>query len=135
DCTQFLSDYQQSSIPERVDDQIELLLQYLDRYRCLIVLDNLESVLKENTEYGKVLQRVGALQHRSCLLLTSREKPGEITSLEAKTMPVRAMHLAGLGLDDASHIIEEKEVSGTQESFKQLIHLYAGNPLALKLVS
>jgi WD40 repeat protein/transcriptional regulator with XRE-family HTH domain len=134
-CIQFLSDNQHGKIPEKIEDQLEILLKYLKKYRCLIVLDNLESVLRENGKYGTVLQYLGEFPHQSCFLFTSREKPREITLLEAKTMPVHALQLDGLELDDARNIIKNKELDGTDESLKQLIDLYKGNPLALKLVS
>src|SRR5207302_1250143 len=80
-------------------------------------------------------QRIGEVRHQSCLLVTSREKPKEIALLEAKTMPVRSLQLSGLGQAEAKRILQEKELHGTDDDCSILIDLYAGNPLALKLVS
>src|SRR5262249_42216901 len=55
-CIKFLSDNQHGSIPEKIEEQLEILLRYLKKSRCLIILDNLESVLRENGKYGTVLQ-------------------------------------------------------------------------------
>jgi WD40 repeat protein/transcriptional regulator with XRE-family HTH domain len=144
-CIQFVSANEQENIPPHLDDQIRLLIANLRKHRCLIVLDNLEAVLgsEERTDqylenhagYGTLLQRIGEVKHQSCILLTSREKPKEIAFLEAKTMPVRSIQLSGLGQVEAKKILQEKELIGEDDEWKQLIDLYAGNPLALKLVS
>src|SRR5262249_24228464 len=62
-----------------------LLLTYLRDQRMLIVLDNLESLLEEGVEsgrlragyeeYARFFHLVGESAHQSCLLFTSREKP------------------------------------------------------------
>ena len=54
--------------------------------RCLFVLDNLETIMQpgaltgtyraDYADYGALLQGLGEREHQSCLLLTSREKPG-----------------------------------------------------------
>ncbi len=73
------------------DDQLLLLFtKFIQRYRCMIILDNFESVLQNGGRagfyqqgydgYGKLLQRIGATRHQSCLMLTSREKPKEFYS-------------------------------------------------------
>jgi WD40 repeat protein/transcriptional regulator with XRE-family HTH domain len=144
-CIQFLSDQQSIDLPERLDDQLSLLVQYLRNHRCLLVLDNMESLLQSGKRagvyrvgfesYGMLLQRVGKTQHMSCMLLTSREKPREIAHFEGKTQPVRSLHLSGIGLNEAQAILKERGIFGSTEQWKDLIERYAGNPLALKLVS
>src|SRR5260370_42452333 len=82
-----------------------------------------------------LLQRIGEVKHNSCLLLTSREKPKEMLRIEGKDSHVRSMLLNGLEQEDARIILQEKELQGTDAEWKQLIDLYSGNPLALKLVA
>ena len=63
----------------------------LKQHRCLLVLDNAESILKLGAhcglyrpgyeDYGVLLKQVGEQSHQSCLLLTSREKPLEFSQL------------------------------------------------------
>src|SRR5258707_15848269 len=94
-CISFVSDQQHLDLPGEIDDQISLLIQYMRDHHCLLVLDNFESVLQpgrhaghyreEYAAYGRLLQRVGEIQHQSCLLLTSREKPKEVALLEGKS--------------------------------------------------
>jgi WD40 repeat protein len=117
----------------------------LRRYRCLVVLDNVESILQKGQvagqyqegyeEYGQLLQLIGEGKHQSCLLLTSREKPKEVASLEGNTLPVRALQLLGMGQPAGQEILKEKGLLGSSDAWGTLIQLYSGNPLALKLVS
>ena len=141
----FLSDQRQTDLPKDEDGRISMLLKYLRQHRCLIVLDNLETILQtgdcagqyqEGYEgYGKLIQHLGEAQHQSCLLLTSREKPKEIAPIEGRLSPVRCLQLSGLGQRAGRKILKDKGVYGSNKVWADLIHLYAGNPLALKLAS
>ncbi|SRR6266487_1843655 len=144
ECIQFLSE-QQRDPPTNVNDLIQMLMALLRKKRCLIVLDNLETVLQESQRvgnyregyesYGRLLQLLGEARHDSCLLLTSREKPKEATLLESTTGPVRSLRLSGVGKREAREILRDKGVHGSDEACDTLFHLYSGNPLALKLVA
>src|SRR5713226_1972485 len=85
--------------------------------------------------YGRLIQCIGETQHQSCLLLTSREKPKEVALLEGTASPVRSLHLDGIGFTEGKEILKDKGLLGSDEHWTELIHLYSGNPLALKLVS
>jgi WD40 repeat protein len=140
-CLQFIAGGEHIDISGDLNEQILRLIKVLQEHRCLIVLDNFETVLESQTNqnrwagYATLLQRVGEVMHRSCILLTSREKPGEIGLLEAKTMPVHSLQLSGLKASDAQKILKEQALVGTESEWKQLVDFYIGNPLALKLVS
>lgn len=81
---QFFSSWEvsENDLPKSVDSRISLLIEYLLKHRCLIVLDNTETILRngdyagfyrENYEdYGSLFKRVGQEIHQSCLILTSR---------------------------------------------------------------
>jgi WD40 repeat protein/transcriptional regulator with XRE-family HTH domain len=145
DCFLFLSDQQQTTIPQKTEDQISLLITYLREHHCLLILDNLESILQEQHSagqyregyegYGRLLQRVGETQHQSCLLLTSREKPKEIVRAEGKAASVRRFHLSSIGQKAGREILKDKDLFGSDQEWKTLIDIYSGNPLALKLIS
>ena len=140
----FLSQQQHVALPEELDDLVALLMQTLQHHRCLLVIDNFESVLQSGLRtghyqagyegYGKLLQRVSEVEHGSCLLLTSREKPKEIASEEGKQSLVRTLTLTGVGYKEGQEILQEKELVGSEQAWRDLIRLYSGNPLALKLV-
>jgi WD40 repeat protein/DNA-binding MarR family transcriptional regulator len=139
----FLSNQQQTDLPEDVGDRISLLIDYLRSSKCLLVLDNAESILqpgalayREGYEaYGELLKRIGGTSHQSCLILTSREKPQEIAASEGETLPVRSLQLTGLKAVDGEEIFHTQGLSGTQAEEVQLIDFYKGHPLALKIIS
>jgi WD40 repeat protein/transcriptional regulator with XRE-family HTH domain len=144
---QFLSDEQETeaSLPESVGERISRLIDYLRQHRCLLILDNTESILqsggragfyREGYEgYGDLLKRVGEVTHQSCLLLTSREKPKEVASLEGETLCVRSFLLGGLQAVDGQEILKIKGVSASESESSKLVERYAGNALALKVVA
>jgi hypothetical protein len=70
--------------PPEPEQQIGLLLAALRRSRCLLVLDNFESILQADGSgkmrptyegYALLLQTAAEQPHRSCVLLTSPERP------------------------------------------------------------
>ncbi len=136
---------QQASPAADVPDKIAQLLQLMRTRRCLLVLDNLETVMQVGgqagayrdgyTEYGEFVQRLAEAPHQSCLVITSREKPRELGPLEGRTAPVRTLLLSSLPASACRTILEEKEVSSSDVEIAALAQLYGGNPLALKLVS
>jgi len=145
DLIQFLSGQQKQDLSREDDNErISVLIQYLRKHRCLLILDNLETILekgqfagtylKEYQNYGEFLRRIGEERHDSCLLLTSRDKPREISLMEGQSGPVRALPLNGLKDVEARNILQEKGLSGEQK-WDTLIEIYKGNPLALKIIA
>ncbi|AFZ18184.1 NB-ARC domain-containing protein [Allocoleopsis franciscana] len=145
---QILSNHQETpaNLPESTSLRITRLIEYLRSSRCLLILDNAESILQAGAVagqyrpgyegYGELIKRVGETSHRSCLILTSCEKPQELAALEGETLPVRSLELTGLYEEEARAIIQAKGTfTGTPEEWKALIQHYAGNPLALNMVA
>ncbi|HEY9657494.1 MAG TPA: NB-ARC domain-containing protein, partial [Allocoleopsis sp.] len=145
DLIPFLSNQQEVDLPLSPSTQISRLIQYLQQHRCLVVLDNVESILQSGQPvgscrsgyeaYGELFQRISETEHQSCLLLTSREKPAEIAELEGETLPVRSLQLPGLTPLESAGILDAKGLIGTEADRHQLIEHYRGNPLALKIVA
>ncbi|MBD3883297.1 hypothetical protein IFO70_16140 [Phormidium tenue FACHB-886] len=146
DLIQFLSQQQEATLPADPGAGISRLLHYLKAHRCLLILDNAETILqggklaghyREGYEgYGQLFQQLGAVPHQSCLLLTSREKHREIAQLEGKARPVRSLRLGGLSVAEGIKIFSEVgSFSGSDAEWQTLIELYNGNPLALELVA
>ena len=127
------------------EQRLDLLLEYLRTKRVLLVYDNLESFLQEGENSGHlragyeafshVLRRMGEAEHRSCLLLTTREKPSDLIPMEGSQSAVRALRLARLDEEACQQLLAEKGVVGSLSEQLQLIDSYAGNPLALKIVT
>lgn len=132
-------------IPTTLDERFSLLMQYLRSRRCLLILDNAETVLHSKQvglwrsgyeTYGQLLKTIGETPHKSCLLLTSREKPREIVLMEGENAVVRSLFLSGLTLDDGRAIFRQKgEFTGSDTEWYTLIRHYGGNPLALKMIA
>jgi DNA-binding CsgD family transcriptional regulator len=125
-------------------EAISKLIECLQYYRCLLVLDGLEAMLQpgelagrylpEHQAYRELIKRLGEEDHNSCLCITSQEKTPEIAALTGPLLPVRCFPLTGLDKVAAQAILKDKGLP-EQKNTQQLIDLYRGNPLALKIVA
>lgn len=132
-------------LPSSIDEGIRLLLNTLSQQRCLLVLDNVESILQGNTRaglyrtgyeaYGQLFQRIAQSEHRSCLLLTSRECPRDIQRLAHNSATTQLLQVKGLSFDDVETLWLENSLFGSATAQQHLVARYSGNPLALKLVA
>jgi len=144
-CIVFLSDQRETDLPDDSNRRITLLMQYLQQQRCLLVLDNAETILRGGDQagryregyegYGDLILRVGETAHQSLLIVTSREKPREFGRLEGAASPVRTLNLAGVGQDDGKALLHDKGLEGSDTDWSELVRIYSGNPLALKLTA
>jgi WD40 repeat protein len=144
---QFFDNFQvlEADLPTSVDARISRLIDYLQKQRCLIILDNAETILQSGAiagsyregyeDYGQLIRRLGEALHSSCLLLTSREKPKDVASLEGQALPVRSLRLSGLETVDGQKIFGVKGFSGSESELRTVVERYAGNALALKIVA
>lgn len=145
DLIEFLSDGREIDLPEKIDAQISLLIEHLRENRCLLLLDDFETILRSGElagqyredyqAYGQLIKRLGEERHQSCLVLTTREKPIEVSALAGATLPVRELKLRGLGQEDAKKILEKIGFSDLNHGWEELIQLYRGNPSALKIIA
>ncbi|BAY22230.1 WD-40 repeat-containing protein [Calothrix sp. NIES-2100] len=145
DCIKILSHQQVTTLPADPHEQITCLIEYLRKSRCLLILDNFDTLLQQGNQagcyregyesYGELLWRLGETQHQSCVLITSREKPAEIAALEGDCLPVRTLALSGLEVAAGQTILTLKGLSGTEDETRHLVECYRGNPLALKIAA
>ncbi|MBC8122019.1 MAG: pentapeptide repeat-containing protein, partial [Gemmatimonadaceae bacterium] len=147
DLLECLSCDQHTSVPTTLDGKISRLTDHLRNQRCLVILDNVETVLCGNgsagyyregyEEYGAFFKGLAEVAHQSCLMLTSREKPAELGVLEGRTRPVRVYQLCGITEAEGQQILEAKDltISESNPDWKVLIAHYSGNPLALQIVA
>jgi WD40 repeat protein/predicted ATPase/transcriptional regulator with XRE-family HTH domain/Tfp pilus assembly protein PilF len=132
------------ALPPDLPGRLGLLLAVLRERRCLLVLDNLETVLEPGASparyrvgyegYGLLLQRLGETSHQSCAVVTSREEPPELGPLQGAGAHVRVLRLGGLGPEDSRALLQDKGLDGDDAAWQALIEHYGGNPLALKVV-
>lgn len=144
----FLTQGEENNFPIRFEEQMSYLLQILKTKRCLLILDNLETILRSGVfagqyqegyeDYKTFFQRIGECNHHSCIILTTRENPQEIAFMKGATLPVRSLKIEGLNLQAGQKILQLKNCfleAETEATYKLLIETYGGNPLALKIVS
>ncbi|MFN6519594.1 MAG: WD40 repeat domain-containing protein [Nostoc sp. CreGUA01] len=132
-------------IPENFDRKLAKLMECLQSNRCLLILDNVETILAGGQagqyrlgyeRYGQLIKCVGEVSHISCVLFTSRAKPREMVLLEGDRTLVKSLPLKGLNSTEGQKLFQQKgEFTGTEEEWQELIEHYAGNPLALKMVA
>ena len=141
----FLSEQKSIHIPETAPQQIEQLLKYLREYRCLLVLDNLDSILQTGAraggyrtgyeDYSYFLESIADIDHQSCLMVTSREKPRGLSTREGNGLWVKSLQLTGLDGSASQTLLTSINANAGREQQQQLAKRYSGNPLALKIVA
>ncbi len=128
---------------QETQPDINLLIDYLRTYRCLLIFDNLETVLDAGSLgkfrpvyqiYGDLIQAIGKTNHNSCLILTSREKPTEVAILEGVGLKVRSLKLEG-SPKVALQIVKLKQLRGSDEQKRELCDRYNHNPLQICMVT
>lgn len=132
-----------SQWPTHIDAQIDILMHYFCQHRCLLVLDNFETILQprqmggsyrpNHQAYGQLLRHLMDSPHQSCVLLTSREQPIGINLRNQPT--VQTLYLQGLSLSETYTLLNHQEVEATQTDAETLYAYYGGNPYALKVAA
>ncbi len=137
----FLSN-QSMSPPDGEAAQLGALLHLLQERPSLLVLDNFETILEPRQQdgrfrtgyatYQRLLEAIGETRHQSCLLLTSREAPPDLAMLLGNA--VWTVQLGGLEVDDSRALLADRQITGTQDDWRNLVARFSGNSLALKVV-
>lgn len=138
DLVPFLSNQQDTQ------NNLNRLMHYLRSARCLVILDNMETLFQEGgragqfragyENYGELLRMVSESNHQSCVILTSREKPVEVGAYEGMNLKVRSLQLSG-SEQAAQAILQTKGLIGSNEQKQLLCNRYGNSPLALKIVA
>ncbi|MBE9069533.1 NACHT domain-containing protein [Leptolyngbya cf. ectocarpi LEGE 11479] len=133
-------------VSDQQDTQPNLrrLLYWLGQSRCLLVLDNMETILHGGEQaglfcpgyedYGDLLRLLIETRHQSSVLLTSREKPAMVGMSEGIDLSVRSLSLSG-SPEAARSLLEAKGLSGNEAEKTALCDRYGNSPLALKIVA
>ncbi|WP_293133757.1 NB-ARC domain-containing protein [Microcoleus sp. bin38.metabat.b11b12b14.051] len=130
-------------LPVSIGDRLSLLMEYLRKNRCLIILDDVQTLLSSGQlagnyrpdceNYSILFRQIGETTHNSCFIIHTWENPREITALTGEHSPVRTLQLKGIGTD-ATEIFKHKSLLNP-EKWEYLINAYRGNPLWLKIVA
>jgi hypothetical protein len=114
---------------------INHLIHYLRNHRCLIILDNLETVLDTgDTQYNNFLRIIAETKHQSCVIFTSRLKPPAIKLLHKWSLSVHCLRLHGSS-EIAFPLLQSQQLLGTEKQKYQLCNLYSNNPLFIKIIT
>ena len=145
DLLEFFCGKQDTNLSVSTTDGISELMKHIKAHRTLIILDEVQTILRPKMrvgyyqegyqEYAEFFRRIGEELHQSCLLITSRETPKDVTALpQGKNLPVRVFQLQGLRDKEASELLNKLGL--TEECrFSELIQLYRGNPSLLMIAA
>ncbi|MGF1480718.1 MAG: NB-ARC domain-containing protein [Cyanophyceae cyanobacterium] len=150
---EFLSHGKETDLPEHLDGKMLRLLHYLRTASCLLILDNVESILQSGQapsasnasrrayregyeRYGQMIRCLGESPHQSTLIVTSREPLPGLAALEGQDFPGRCLQLQGLPpVEGRAVLCAQGTLTAPEEDWQALITRYGGNPLALKIIS
>lgn len=141
DLVSFLSKSKVSLVASDPGTAASELIKQLQQRQCLLILDNIESILAsenpaEVSAYNLLFKSVAMADHRSCLILTSREQPDSVSEITTEYGPIRTLTLHGLADSEAMGIFENHELNAENPAhFERLSQMYDGNPLALEIVA
>jgi transcriptional regulator with XRE-family HTH domain len=150
----YLSPESKPDLPKTICAKIQKLMDCMRRSRCLLVLDNFDSVLQtyppravpgngfvatyqsDSDAYGEFLKQVGRGQHQSCLVLTSRKEPQQVQQLSGDDLCVRVAPIKGLKVAEIRQIFNDRgRFQGNWADWVRLVNYYDGNPLILEIAA
>jgi len=150
----FLTDLLQSFIspliPNTLDRKVNVLLKFLRKHRCLIIIDDLQMLFQQGQFAGRyqtefegyyfLFKQIAELSHASSLLLITSEQPEDAIAPSAPAKLIATRHkftrclkLVGLG-ESAKQILRHKELSDEQ-MWDTLIEKYQSHPLWLDMTA
>ncbi|MBE9129046.1 MULTISPECIES: NB-ARC domain-containing protein [unclassified Coleofasciculus] len=137
------------SQPEKADSsatnqKLLPLIKYLQKYRCLVVLDDIHNLFSSGElagkykpgyeDYRSCFKQIEKLSHQSCFLLIGWEQPRELNQVKTQNTPIRTLQLTGLDIAAGREILRDYGLAEI-DNWEALIHSYQGNPLWLKSVA
>lgn len=131
--------------PAAKNRSINALMEQLRQKRCLLIFDNLESILQGGNRsgqyrpgyenYGQLFARIADASHQSCLILTGREQPRGFAVRSGVNSAVRSIQLFGVSPPVCQKILADKGLNATLLQCQDIVNYFGGNPLAIKLAA
>ncbi|XWK89951.1 MAG: NB-ARC domain-containing protein [Phormidium sp.] len=136
------------SQPEQLDSPATnqkplTLLKYLQKHRCLVVMDDIHNLFSSGElagkykpgyeEYRCLFKNIETLSHQSCFLLIGWEQPREVTQVKNQNPAICTLQLTGLDIEPARELLRDYGLGGI-ENYSAIIERYQGNPFWLKSV-
>jgi tetratricopeptide (TPR) repeat protein len=113
---------------------IQQMIRGLSISPCLLILDNLETVVQTagDSVYGQFLSRWLDSGNQSKILITSREQPSFVPNL---TRRCHWLRLGGLAAADAIELVRVNYgLTGTNQELAEFVHKMGRHPLLMQLV-
>ncbi len=120
------------------------LIKYLQKHRCLVVLDDIHNLFSSGElagkykpgyeDYRSFFKQIETLSHQSCFLLIGWKPPREVFRVTNQNTPIRSLQLTGLDIAAGREILRDYGLAEI-DNYSALIHRYQGNPLWLKSVA
>ena len=113
---------------------IQQMIRGLSISPCLLILDNLETVVQTAVDsvYGEFLSRWLDSGNQSKILITSREQPSFVANL---TRRCHWLRLGGLAEADAIELVRVNYgLTGTNQELAEFVHKMGRHPLLMQLV-
>lgn len=124
----------------------EMLVRLLKKQPCLVILDNVETVLHTGEaqktgyfaddcfEYQWLFQQLVETEHQSKVIFTSRESLAELSGIAVRELPLK-----GLENEEAVNLLKSHKqclnLIATSAELVLLAERYQGHPKALEVVS
>lgn len=136
----------EQKLPESISDKTSLLIDFLKKNHCLLILDGAENWLQGDrskslniygekySEYSLFFRRLVEEKHNSCLVLTSLEPFKDLMKLQNSGRPSYSLKIAGLDLQAAKAILRQQGLTD-ESQWENLLEHYLGNPSAIKQVA
>ncbi|MFM7878064.1 MAG: tetratricopeptide repeat protein, partial [Microcystis panniformis] len=113
---------------------IQQMIRGLITAPCLLILDNLETVVQTagDSVYGQFLSRWLGSGNQSKILITSREQPSFVANL---TRRCHWLRLGGLAAADAIQLVTvDYGLTGTNQELAEFVNKMGRHPLLMQLV-
>jgi WD40 repeat protein len=142
ECLQYL--VPELDVPDTWNRQFAALMEALQQYRGLIILDDVHSLYAPNQLAGGYRQdyelyrewfrQMGTMTHSSCVILISQEQSGDLAVWEGQR--VRSLTVAGLSPPEIQAIVQKIcPFPATEAQWQTIGEHYGGNPLLLRMVA
>jgi ABC-type dipeptide/oligopeptide/nickel transport system ATPase subunit len=130
-----------SDLPISLNARIALLVEYLQKHRCLLILDDFEMLFSAGDlagryrpgleGYKELIARLGAFNHNSCVFLIGAEEPTELALLSGQK--VRSIKTL-VSEEIVRELFSQIGLSAKEKDWKNLMSRYGSNLLAFRMV-
>ncbi|WP_354635555.1 NB-ARC domain-containing protein [Planktothricoides raciborskii] len=136
--------FSQSEKLDAQPSQTKPLIKYLQKHRCLVILDDIQNLFIRGElagkykpgyeEYRGFFKQIETFSHQSCFLLIGWEQPRELTQVKPQNNLINSLQLTGLDIEVGREILREYGLAEVEQA-SALMQRYERNPLWVKTVA